>query len=102
MNRLNAIWRALSALALLLGKGVLGRVALGLAALAGALLANAALLPRPAQALTSSSPTIAAGYHHTCAIKDGALYCWGWNSFGQLGDGTWTSRNRPVWVRIAQ
>src|SRR5262245_8856147 len=39
---------------------------------------------------------IEAGYSSTCAIaKDGALWCWGNNSFGQLGDGTTTSRAMP-------
>lgn len=32
---------------------------------------------------------LAAAYHHTCAALDsGQMYCWGWNSYGQLGDGT--------------
>lgn len=31
---------------------------------------------------------IAAGYAHTCALRAGKLRCWGWNGFGQLGDGT--------------
>jgi len=40
------------------------------------------------------------GGRHTCALDDGgALYCWGENSDGQLGDGTTTRRATPV--RIA-
>ena len=32
---------------------------------------------------------IDAGYYYHCAILDNAsLYCWGYNNYGQLGDGT--------------
>jgi len=40
---------------------------------------------------------ITAGYRHTCAIlDDGSVSCWGYNSGGQLGDGTTTNRNTPT------
>jgi alpha-tubulin suppressor-like RCC1 family protein len=36
-------------------------------------------------------------YYHTLAIKkDGTLWAWGLNNFGQLGDGTTTQRTSPV------
>lgn len=46
------------------------------------------------------SPTqIAAGSHFSCALAtSGEAYCWGYNAFGQVGDGTTINRNsaRPV------
>jgi alpha-tubulin suppressor-like RCC1 family protein len=42
---------------------------------------------------------ISAGYEHTCGVTSrGALYCWGWNNSGQLGDGTFTNRVAPALV----
>ena len=43
---------------------------------------------------------VAAGTLHTCAIThpDGALYCWGSNRGGQLGDGTFIDTITPVRV----
>jgi alpha-tubulin suppressor-like RCC1 family protein len=33
----------------------------------------------------------------TCGIRSGgALFCWGYNVFGQVGDGTTTDRNLPT------
>jgi alpha-tubulin suppressor-like RCC1 family protein len=44
---------------------------------------------------------VAAGKAHTCAIRQGALYCWGANEYGQLGQGDageGTSRALPTRV----
>jgi alpha-tubulin suppressor-like RCC1 family protein len=41
--------------------------------------------------------SVHAGWNHTCAISDSAgLYCWGRNSYGQLGDGSTISQHKPV------
>ena len=40
-----------------------------------------------------------AGGSHTCGMTTGgAAYCWGYNSYGELGDGTTTNRTSPVLV----
>jgi len=43
--------------------------------------------------------TITGGYNHTCALDNvNRVYCWGWNQYGQLGDGTNTDKDTPVLI----
>jgi len=45
---------------------------------------------------------IAAGAHYTVALKtDGTLWAWGYNEFGQLGDGTTADKSIPTQIGIA-
>jgi alpha-tubulin suppressor-like RCC1 family protein len=42
---------------------------------------------------------IAAGAYHSLAVRsDGTVWAWGYNRFGQLGDGTILNRTAPVQV----
>ncbi len=40
------------------------------------------------------------GMHSLALTRSGAVYAWGDNSYGQLGDGTTKARTRPVAVRL--
>lgn len=70
---------------------------------AGTVLGSAARPVAPTAAQTPLPTTgfrvVTAGKHHVCALDDdGALYCWGSNAAGQLGDGTRDGRARPARV----
>jgi alpha-tubulin suppressor-like RCC1 family protein len=59
--------------------------------------------PNPVPVQVSGHATgwaaVSAGYQHTCAVKtDGTLWCWGENTYGQLGDGTPGDSLVPVQV----
>jgi alpha-tubulin suppressor-like RCC1 family protein len=41
---------------------------------------------------------VSTGIDHSCAVLGGGLRCWGFNSSGQLGDGTTTSAQSPTIV----
>jgi alpha-tubulin suppressor-like RCC1 family protein len=53
-------------------------------------------MPSPVVGLETGVATVAGGGSHSCALMTyGAVKCWGRNVFGELGDGTTTSRPIP-------
>jgi len=54
-------------------------------------------LPGPVASLSGSLAKIAAGKYQTCVLNGvGSMQCWGWNSSGQLGNGTTANSTTPV------
>jgi alpha-tubulin suppressor-like RCC1 family protein len=57
------------------------------------------LTPVWVKGLRRGAEAIAVGNYHSCArMGGGGVKCWGANNFGQLGDGTTSSRNVPGFV----
>jgi len=55
------------------------------------------LQPNVVEGLAGGVVAIAAGTYHSCALTgDGAVWCWGRNGSGRLGDGTTIDRPAPV------
>lgn len=42
--------------------------------------------------------SLASGFHHNCAVSNGAVYCWGWNGSGQIGNNSNVAAAVPAQV----
>ena len=50
----------------------------------------------------SSAVSLDAGSMHTClGVNDGSMFCWGYNAYGQLGNGGNGNSNSPVMVPLS-
>ena len=59
--------------------------------------ASSQATPYIVSALPSAAVQIAAGYYSSYAmLVDGSVWAWGYNAYGQLGDGTTINRLSPV------
>jgi alpha-tubulin suppressor-like RCC1 family protein len=62
---------------------------------------NKTTSPRPIESDVGEWVAVAAGSDHSCAIDGtGALYCWGYNSSGELGLGDTVMRTGPKLVAV--
>lgn len=53
-------------------------------------------VPQPVANMQSGVTKVTSGNYMTCAIKNGAAYCWGYNGYGQVGSGSTDNKNAPV------
>jgi alpha-tubulin suppressor-like RCC1 family protein len=51
---------------------------------------------------TEGTTAMSLGGNHTCALRaDGSIKCWGYNGYGQLGNGTFTSSSSPTTTLVS-
>lgn len=79
---------------------VLGLLLLGLAAATASGAGSARSNPKPKTTVKAKASPIAGGVDHSLALKSGAVYAWGWNVVGQLGNGSTNGSDVPVRARL--
>jgi hypothetical protein len=58
-------------------------------------LLEATKVPSTQEFANANVTQVAFGEDHVCAVENGAVFCWGSNGYGELGNATTTSSNRP-------
>jgi len=48
-------------------------------------------------AITTVQSVVSGGWHTCALISDGTIRCWGYNYFGEMGNGTFTSNSGPAY-----
>ncbi len=51
--------------------------------------------------LSSGVSTVAAGAYHSLAVKGGAVYAWGYNYYGQVGNNSLDNQTSPVQIAVS-
>jgi alpha-tubulin suppressor-like RCC1 family protein len=55
------------------------------------------LTPEGVSGLSTGVAAVATGFYHSCAVmRSGGVKCWGYNNYGELGDGTGIDSHVPV------
>lgn len=95
------VWGSSSASVLVnTGMGLTTAVSAGTAtvtASAGGVAGTASVVVTPITVTGAAYRSVAAGHFHTLGVRsDGALYAWGQNQHGQLGDATLVDKSVPV------
>lgn len=96
------VWSVSGAAASVNAAGVASGLALGnatVSATLGGVVGSASVVVTPVPVVGTPYKSVAVGHFHTLGVRsDGALYAWGWNRSGQLGDATRLDKTVPTRV----
>ncbi|MBI2060983.1 MAG: hypothetical protein HYT87_14550 [Nitrospirae bacterium] len=59
---------------------------------------NSKSTPVAVSSLTNAIAVASGGYHTCALLPDGTVKCWGWNNYGEIGDGSTVDKTTPIAV----